>query len=342
MDEGIMILDNEGLVSFTNPKIEKILGYKRTKLVGEHWENFIASDYQRRMRDCFAVNLKGESDRFEVVLLRKNGTEMPVLLSATPQFKEGIFSGILVVITDISERKREDIAREKLMRFKIKRGSTYLIKEKEFDRGKDVVLELYKNHFKGLIITREHPEKIKREVDLNIPIYWLTKDPKDRTSVKPEFPVLEKIIDDNIDRTTFVLLDRFDYLVTQYSFKEALNFVQHLNEMFYERRAIFIISLDPDTLNAQELSLLEKETSILEKRYEERLTGDQMDLLDFVNRRNMVGERPSFNEIGDQFKISRTTTRKRIKELVDKGLLSESKSGRFKYLVVTDKGKEIL
>ncbi len=342
MDEGIIILDDDGLVSFINPKVEKILGYTRTQLIGESWENFIASDFHRRVRDCFAEGQKDRSDRFEAVLLKKNRTELPVLFSATPQFKDGTFVGVLAVITDISQRKKEDIAREELMRYKIKRGSTYLIKEKVFERGKDVVLELYKNHFKGLILTREHPEKIKREVDLNIPLYWLTKDPKDKSSVKPEFPVLEKIIDDNIDRTTFVFLDRFDYLVTQYNFLEALNFVQHLNEIFYARKAILIISLDPDTLNPQELSLLEKETSVLEKRYEERLTADQIDILDYVNKRNLVGERPSYMDIGDEYKISRTTTRKRIRELVEKDLLSEVKSGRFKYLVVTEKGKEIL
>lgn len=342
MAEGIMILDEEGTVSFINPKVEKVLGYKSAKLIGNHWEDILATDFHRRMRDCFAENLRGEQDRFEAVLLKKNRTELPVLISASPQMKDGVFRGVLAVITDISERKREEIAREELMKYKIKKGSTYLIKEKELERGKDVVFELYKNHFKGLIITREHPEKIKREIDLNIPIFWMTKNPKDKASVKPEFPLLEKIIDDNIDRTTFVLLDRFDYLVTQNSFKEALNFVQHLNEIFYDRKATLIISLDPGTLNPQELSLLEKESSVLEKKLEERLSADLLDLLEFVNKRNMVGESPSYKHVGDGFRISRTTARKRIRELVDKGLIMERKSGRFKYLVLTEKGKEIL
>jgi PAS domain S-box-containing protein len=342
MAEGIMILDEEGIISFINPNIEKALGYKRAKLVGEHWESIMAPDYHRRMRDGLAENLKGENDRFESVLLKKNLTELPVMISASPQIRDGINKGMLAVITDISERKREEFAREELMRYKIKRGTTYLVKEKNLERGKDVVVELYKNQFKGLIITREHPEKIKREIDLAIPIFWLTKDPKDKNSVKPEFPLLEKIIDDYIDRTTFVLLDRFDYLVTQYSFKEALNFIQHLNEMFYSRKAILIISLDPGTLTSQELSLLEKETTTIEKKHEERLSSDALDLLEYVNKRNIVGESPSYKHVGDEFRISRTTTRKRIKELVDKGLLSEKKSGRFKHLILTDKGKESL
>jgi DNA-binding MarR family transcriptional regulator len=168
----------------------------------------------------------------------------------------------------------------------------------------------------------------------------MTNDPKDKMSVRPEFPLLEKIIDDHIDRNTFVFLDRFDYLVTQNDFKEALNFIQHLNEIFYARKAILIISLDPDTLTSQELSLLEKETSTLEKRHEERLSADLLDLLEFVNRHNRVGDSPSYKQVGDEFRISRTTARKRIKELVDKGLLTEKKSGRFKYLVLTEKGKD--
>jgi PAS domain S-box-containing protein len=342
MNEGIMILDGDGYVSFINPKIEKMLGYKRTKLVGEHWSDVIAPDYHRRMRDCYAENLRGEHDRFEAVLIKKNRTELPVLISAAPQIKDDAFNGVLAVITDISERKREEIEREELMRYKIRRGSTYLIEEKELDKGKDVVYELYKNHFNGVIVTREHPDKIKRDIDLKLPLYWMTNDPRDKMSVKPEFPLLEKIIDDNIDRNTFVFLDRFDYLVTQNSFKEALNFIQHLNETFYARKAILIISLDPETLNAQELSLLEKETSILEKRHEVRLSADLLDLLEFVNNRNRVGESPSYKQVGDEFRISRTTARKRISELIYKGLLMEKKSGRFKYLILTEKGKESL
>jgi PAS domain S-box-containing protein len=340
MAEGIMILDEEGIITFINPKIESMLGYKEQKLIGEHWENIIVPDYHKRMRDCYAENLRGEGSRFEAVLKKKNRTELPVSFSATPQLKDGIFNGILAVITDISERKKQEIAREELMRYKAKRGSTYLIEERELDRGKDLVYELFKNRLSGVIITREHPEKIRKEIDIKLPLYWMTNDPKDKMSVRPEFPLLEKIIDDHIDRNTFVFLDRFDYLVTQNDFKEALNFIQHLNEIFYARKAILIISLDPDTLTSQELSLLEKETSTLEKRHEERLSADLLDLLEFVNRHNRVGDSPSYKQVGDEFRISRTTARKRIKELVDKGLLTEKKSGRFKYLVLTEKGKD--
>ena len=101
-----------------------------------------------------------------------------------------------------------------------------------------------------------------------------------------------------------------------------------------------MISLDPDTLTTQELSLLEKETSVIEKKQEERLSSDLLDLLEFVSKFNRVGESPSYKQVGDEFKISRTTARKRIRDLVDLGLLAERKSGRFKFLILTDKGKE--
>jgi PAS domain S-box-containing protein len=342
MAEGIMILDEDGFVTFMNPKIKEILGYEESQLVGKHWESIMAPDYHRRMRDCYSENLSGNQDRFESVLIKKNKTELPVLISASPQLKDNVFSGILVVITDITDQKKEHFAREELMKYKIRRGSTYLVEEKHLERASDVVYELYKNRFDGIIITREHPEKIKSEININIPVYWMTNDPKDKASVKPQFSLLEKIIDDNIDRNTFVFLDRFDYIVTQNSFREALNFVQHLNEIFYTRKAILLISLDPDTLTSQELSLLEKETSVIEKKTEERLSADQLDLLEFVVKFNRVGESPSYKQVGDEFRISRTTARKRIRDLVDLGLLAERKSGRFKFLILTDKGKEAI
>jgi PAS domain S-box-containing protein len=342
MAEGIMILDTDGFVTFINPKIEEVLGYASSELVGTHWENILPDDYHRRMRDTFSENKMGRQDRFEGVLLKKNKTEFPALVSASPQMKDDRFEGVLIVITDISDRKKEHFAREELMKYKIKRGTTYLIEEKKHERAKDVVTELYKNHFDGIIITREHPERIRTDMNLNLPVFWMTNDPKDKSSVKPQFSLLEKIIDDNIDRNTFVFLDRFDYIVTQNSFMDALNFIQHLNEIFYTRKSILVISLDPDTLTTQELSLLEKETSVIEKKDKERLSADLIDLLEYVNRFNRIGESPSYSQVTEEFKITRTTARKRIKELVQKGLLAEKKSGRFKFLVVTDSGKESL
>ncbi|NIW14447.1 MAG: hypothetical protein GWN31_11070, partial [Candidatus Thorarchaeota archaeon] len=55
-----------------------------------------------------------------------------------------MFEGVLIVITDISDRKKEHFAREELMKYKIKRGTSYLIEEKKMERAKDVITELYK------------------------------------------------------------------------------------------------------------------------------------------------------------------------------------------------------
>ncbi|NIU84301.1 MAG: hypothetical protein GWN64_12715, partial [Candidatus Thorarchaeota archaeon] len=86
----------------------------------------------------------GRQDRFEGVLLKKNKTEFPALISASPQMKDDMFEGVLIVITDISDRKKEHFAREELMKYKIKRGTSYLIEEKKMERAKDVITELYK------------------------------------------------------------------------------------------------------------------------------------------------------------------------------------------------------
>ena len=112
-----------------------------------------------------------------------------------------------------------------------------------------------------------------------------------------------------------------------------------LQVRFNPLNACWYISFDPETLIPQELSLLEKETTELEKKREERLSADLFDLLEFVDRLNKVGDSPSYKDVGDEFKITRTTARKRIKELIDKGLLLERKSGRFKHLVLTERGK---
>ncbi|MFQ5706187.1 MAG: PAS domain S-box protein, partial [bacterium] len=106
IDEGIIIEDSEGKWSFINPSIEKMLGYSKDELVGEHWSKIIAPrEFQKIVKES-ERRRKGEKSRYESCFVCKDGTELPVLVSSTPLFDRGEFRGVLSAITDISERKR--------------------------------------------------------------------------------------------------------------------------------------------------------------------------------------------------------------------------------------------
>ncbi len=110
MAEGIAVEDPEGYFTFINPAAAKMLGCTPEELVGEHWTRVVPPDQQAIIRAADERRMRGETDRYEVELQRKDGARIPVLISGSPYFdaESGRFAGTLAVFTDISERVRAE------------------------------------------------------------------------------------------------------------------------------------------------------------------------------------------------------------------------------------------
>ncbi len=234
--------------------------------------------------------------------------------------------------------KEGGVERESNLKYRIREGCVYLVKEKKLDRGADVFLDLLNSGYKGMIVSRTTPDEIKEFCKIEVPILWLSEDVSDERAVYPELRSLEKTITDYATKDRVVLLDRLDYLIVRASFKEVLGFIQRLRELFYLGKGVLIISMDPDTLGPQEYSLLEKETSEVKLRVEPDMPLDLWGILEFVHQQNTQGKKPSQKVIVEKFGITRTTTRKRIKRLCDMGLMMYSKNGRYKLWELTESG----
>ena len=106
MSEGIAIEDAEGYFTFVNPAAEAMLGYTPGELIGQHWSAIILSDQQPIVRAADERRRRGIADSYELELVRKDGTRLPVLVSGSPRFENGRFAGTLALFADISELKR--------------------------------------------------------------------------------------------------------------------------------------------------------------------------------------------------------------------------------------------
>ncbi len=111
MAEGIVIEDADGYFTFVNPAAASMLGYRVEELLGQHWTQVIPPDQQPIVRAADERRQRGQSDRYELELVRKDGTRLPVQVSGSPRFVAGRFAGTLAVFTDISEMRH---AREAL------------------------------------------------------------------------------------------------------------------------------------------------------------------------------------------------------------------------------------
>jgi len=114
MDEGVLLEDTKGLISFVNPRIVEMLGYTENELLGKHWNHFYAKKDLGKVTIESKKHSKKVSSTYETSLLAKDGNLIPVIVTATSLLsKHEKYEGVLCVFTDITERK---IAEEALVK----------------------------------------------------------------------------------------------------------------------------------------------------------------------------------------------------------------------------------
>jgi PAS domain S-box-containing protein len=108
LEEGLTLEDVNGNITFVNPKTLEQLGYTEEELLGKHW-TFIVPEKDHAESYVESNNRpKGISSTYESNILAKDGTRIPVIVSATPIFSTGKFQGTLVLSTDITELKEAE------------------------------------------------------------------------------------------------------------------------------------------------------------------------------------------------------------------------------------------
>lgn len=104
LEEGVVITDAQGVLIFTNPRLEAMLGYDHGELIGRHRNAIIPARAHPTVDAEVAKRPQGVSSRYETLLLTKDGRELPVLVAAAPLFEKGQYVGTLAAIMDISAR----------------------------------------------------------------------------------------------------------------------------------------------------------------------------------------------------------------------------------------------
>jgi len=115
--EGIWVLDKDAKTTFVNPRMAQMLGYTTDEMLGKHLFFFMdeqgrlkAKHYLERRQQCIR-----EQHEFE--FLRKDGTKVITSLETSPITDEnGNYAGAVAAIADITERKREDNEKNRLLK----------------------------------------------------------------------------------------------------------------------------------------------------------------------------------------------------------------------------------
>jgi len=111
--EGICVLDAEGRTTFINQRLHDMLDYSLEEMQGHFLFDWFDEASRFEAVQHFEQCKKGIKEQFDFRFRRKDGSQLWTLISANPFFDDnGEFMGALGMISDITERKQAEFARQ--------------------------------------------------------------------------------------------------------------------------------------------------------------------------------------------------------------------------------------
>ncbi len=105
--EGIWVLDADENIEFTNERLAQLLGYNTQEMQGRSLFDFLDSEGREIILPCLEQLRQGKQEPHDCKFCCKDGTDLWAIVSATPILNaQGEQTGILAMITDITERRR--------------------------------------------------------------------------------------------------------------------------------------------------------------------------------------------------------------------------------------------
>jgi PAS domain S-box-containing protein len=104
--EGIAVFDEEGHFTFANSAADGMLAYDPGELLGRHWKSVVAPGDHLGVAARREGLGRGEVDRYEVTLMRKDGQPVQFRVSASSLFEGGERAGTLSVFNDVTTERK--------------------------------------------------------------------------------------------------------------------------------------------------------------------------------------------------------------------------------------------
>ncbi len=111
LNEGVLAVDEAGLITFANPRMEEILGCPAERLIGSPFAGFIDTGGRSGATGNPFCRLTDQRQEFELDLLHSDGRSVHALVVTSPIIDaSGDFGGCLAGVLDITDRKQAEEA----------------------------------------------------------------------------------------------------------------------------------------------------------------------------------------------------------------------------------------
>ena len=113
MNDGLGIQDPDGNITYVNQRLADMVGYSRSELEKMNVADLLDAENLQLLRDNMARRREGHAERYEAALVRKDGSDLHVLISPQPIFDgQGQYQGSFAVMSDITS---QELAARKLV-----------------------------------------------------------------------------------------------------------------------------------------------------------------------------------------------------------------------------------
>ena len=148
-------------------------------------------------------------------------------------------------------------------------GTTYVIEEEKPNKSLEIFGDLVNHGMDGLCLSRYNPEILSERYGIPTgTVIWLTqKSESEHRSVDPtNFPRLSSMLSEFLRKANYpvILLEGLGYLITQSNYETVLRFIQSQRDDVALKNAIFLVHIDPLSLDIKELHRLESEMEPLD------------------------------------------------------------------------------
>ena len=117
MSDGVLLTDAEGKITFLNPEFAALVGEAPEALLGGLWLDVVLPAQRAVAEEADRRRARGQADRYELVLQRRDGTCRTVLVGGSARYEPatGAYLGTLGIFTDITERQRAEAQIRRLL-----------------------------------------------------------------------------------------------------------------------------------------------------------------------------------------------------------------------------------
>lgn len=226
--------------------------------------------------------------------------------------------------------------------------NVYLVKEDDENHAHELFIASLNRGFAGLGVVREDPRIIKEKYNLQKTSFiWMTHTKVENIACETDIENLFNLIEEFVKKSekSVILIDRLDYILTENRFEDVIKKIHDLKDLAIGNECIIIISLNPELIKELDLKAIEAETIDLYGKHLRRkveLSDIEMNILRYVNEKNIMNKLASYKDITEQFKITKPTTRAKINKLQSLELLQVEQKGRFKSIRITSAGRRIM